>query len=60
VIRDRRELPRRCAWCRRYDVNGQWIIGRRSTDHTHVGDGLATHSICEDCVERERLRSRSE
>jgi hypothetical protein len=53
VIHDRGELPRRCAWCCRFEVNGEWIIGRRSSDHAPLGDSLAARPICQDCVERE-------
>ena len=49
---ERGMMARRCAWCRRVFVNGRWIRGRRVEDE--VPHPAATHTICEDCVDRLR------
>lgn len=48
-LEERVELARRCAWCLRFLVNGEWIPGRR--DHDEAVLPAATHTICETCVE---------
>jgi hypothetical protein len=50
----RQELPRRCAWCERVSVGGQWIAARREGDAVLAHATSTTHTICEDCVEKLR------
>lgn len=55
----RRELPRRCAWCERFCVDGIWVAGRREQDSVLSHSALLTHTICEECVERLRREGQS-
>ena len=61
--RERRgALPRRCAWCERFCVDGEWIVGRRdadSTDSVHAHGASMTHTICDDCIGRLQETGRS-
>jgi hypothetical protein len=50
---DRRiQAPRRCAWCLRFLIHGQWKDGRRADDEATLP--AMTHTICEDCIEQLR------
>jgi hypothetical protein len=44
----------RCGWCRRFDVQGQWLdLDDAARNLTIDGNGRAptiTHGICEECV----------
>lgn len=44
----RASVPRRCAWCLRFCVDGTWIDGRRDDDGVTLP--AMTHTICEECV----------
>lgn len=48
----RKELPRRCAWCERFCVNGRWVPGRRETDEVQGHGWKVTHTICGECTAR--------
>jgi hypothetical protein len=50
-------MARRCAWCLRFGVNGEWIQGRRVDDEAVLPAAL--HTICEDCVEALRRKGLS-
>lgn len=54
---ERGEMARRCAWCERIFVNGEWIQGRREEDG--VVHPASTHTICEDCMSELRRSGRS-
>jgi hypothetical protein len=52
---------RRCAWCERFDVGGEWLhleaIGSgEEMISAHLLD-RATHGICPECQEKELNRS---
>lgn len=55
----RKELPRRCAWCQRFCISGEWREGRREIDSVVAHGASMTHTICEDCVERLRSQGMS-
>ena len=58
----RKQLPRRCAWCERFCIEGEWRQGRREVDSVlaHQAHGASmTHTICDDCVERLRTQGKS-
>ena len=50
-------MARRCAWCLRFCVNGNWMPGRRASDEAVLD--ATTHTICEDCAETLRRRGLS-
>jgi len=56
-LEERIAIARRCAWCLRFCVNGEWIPGRRATDEAVVD--ATTHTICGDCVEQLRRKGLS-
>lgn len=58
-IERRAELPRRCAWCERFCVNGMWVQGRRETDEVQAHGWKATHTICEECAAQLRAGGKS-
>ena len=55
----RRELPRRCAWCERFCIQGEWRPGRREADSVLAHAASMTHTICDECVERLRRQGQS-
>jgi hypothetical protein len=48
---DRLATTRRCAWCKRVLVQGEWVRGRRAGDDGPVGTHPAPHTICDECSE---------
>ena len=60
--RDRSFLPRRCAWCGRVEVDGEFVDPHEFLD----GDmpsrlrERATHGICPDCLERVQRQAAEE
>jgi hypothetical protein len=56
-MRERAQIARRCAWCLRFNVNGQWVHGRRSEDERVLP--ATTHTICDDCVTKLRRQGLS-
>ena len=52
---------RRCAWCERFDIGGEWLhleaVGR---GQQRIATSLlerATHGICDDCLEKHKRRA---
>jgi hypothetical protein len=48
TLEKRVSIPRRCAWCLRFCVNGRWVHGQRADDGAAMP--AATHTICEECI----------
>jgi hypothetical protein len=52
-----RVLLRRCAWCGRFDIGGEWLrldaVGAGQHSITSSLLDRATHGICPQCLERE-------
>jgi hypothetical protein len=51
---------RRCAWCDRFEVAGEWLhLDAIGSGQVQIRQSLldrATHGICRDCFEREMSR----
>src|SRR5215471_8601933 len=54
---------RRCAWCDRYQVGGEWLhLEAIGAGQTRIRTSLherATNGICPDCFDREIRRTRA-
>jgi len=64
ILRDAhagRRLLRRCAWCERFEVGREWLrLDAIGTGQHRITASLldrATHGICPECFERERMRT---
>lgn len=55
----RKNIPRRCAWCERFSVEGEWVRGRRETDEVQAHGWKMTHTICEECAAQLRANGKS-
>lgn len=56
-LEERVALARRCAWCLRFLIHGRWVEGRRADDAGVAP--IASHTICDDCLEQLRAEGRS-
>ena len=49
---------RRCAWCDRFEVGGEWleldVIGSGTTQIRTELMERATHGICDDCLKEQK------
>ncbi len=52
---------RRCAWCDRFDIGGEWLhVDAIGEGHQPIADRLldrATHGICPDCFDAEERKA---
>ena len=43
-----------CAWCRRVEIDGDWLLAPRAALTAIDAQFTLTHSICPACAERSR------
>jgi hypothetical protein len=53
LVRDPEKMLRRCAWCGRLQLGGQWVSEEEAPEFVkRLLDDRATHGICRSCLSR--------